>query len=81
MWEAAVWKFSWMGKCRPNWYEGRFRWKWMAYLAARFMAIQCDLLTPKLICLKDGIQTKDGFIDDWIESPYGIAWGIREVKE
>lgn len=46
-WEAHVWRFTLMGKSRQgNWYEGKFRWFWAAYLAARVMAFFCDCATP-----------------------------------
>jgi hypothetical protein len=69
-WQTEVWLFTIAGKSRRgNWYEGRFRWMWTAYLAARTMAIICDLLTPTRIVVDDEVQ----------ESPYGIRWGIRRL--
>jgi len=67
-WQAGVWRFTIVGKSRRgNWYEGRFRWFWLAYVAARLMAVLCAIVTPKEIIVGGEVQ----------DSPYGIAWGIE----
>lgn len=54
-WEVHVWRTVHGEKSRlGNWYEGRFRWFWLAYLAARWMALVCDAETPEICCY--GIQ-------------------------
>ena len=70
-WQVNVWRFTIAGKSRRgNWYEGCFRWFWMAYFVARTMALLCDFVTPKYI-----------FVDGVYESPHGIKWAIRDLKE
>lgn len=55
MWEAHVCRTVHGQKSAAgNWYEGRFRWFWTAYLAARCWAWLCDLNTPDSCCY--GIQ-------------------------
>ena len=79
-WEAHVWRFTFMGKSKAgNWYEGQFRWFWTAYIAARWMALMCDLATPRKIWVKDAIMTLDGYKDELQDSPYGIRWGIKKL--
>lgn len=71
-WQADVWRFTARGKSRRgNWYEGKFRWFWAAYIAARLMALMCDIATPKYIFVDGEAQ----------ESPYGIKWGIRDLRK
>jgi hypothetical protein len=69
-WKVEVFRYSIHGKSRRgNWYEGRFRWRWAAYIAARVMAVLCDCVTPTWIMV-------DG---EWQEYPLGIRWEIREA--
>lgn len=79
--EVHVFKYSFNGKCRgPNYYEGKFKRLWTAYLMARFMAWMCDLNTPRHIIVKDAIMTRDGYRDEVQENPVGIRWGIIDRK-
>lgn len=79
-WEAHVWRYTFMGKSRSgNWYEGQFRWFWTAYLAVRVMALMCDWVTPTKVYVEyDMWGSNEKYIEEQ-DSPYGIAWGIREI--
>lgn len=79
-WEAQVWRFTFMGKSRSgNWYEGKFRWFWMAYLAARFWAFMCDWVTPKYVYVEYDVWGSEEKYIERQDSPYGIAWGVKPV--
>lgn len=81
MWEAHVWRFTFMGKSRQgNWYEGKFRWFWTAYLAARVMAFLCDVVTPTKVYVEYDVRGSDRKIVEAQDSPYGIAWGVRKAE-
>lgn len=80
-WEAHVWRFTFMGKSRQgNWYEGTFRWRWLAYVAARWMAFVCDVVTPRFVYVEYDVRGSDRKYIERQDSPYGIAWGIRKVE-
>ena len=79
-WEAHVWRYTFMGKSRQgNWYEGTFRYRWMAYVAARFMALMCDWATPTKVYVEYDVWGRDEKYIEEQDSPYGIAWGVRQV--
>lgn len=78
-WQADVWRFTFMGKSRSgNWYEGQFRWFWMAKLAARFMALMCDIATPKKLYFTYDVRGGGTTVEEQ-DSPYGIAWGVKKL--
>lgn len=79
-WEAHVWRYTFMGKSRAgNWYEGQFRWFWMAHLAARFWALMCDIVTPTKVYVEYDMWGSDEKYIEEQDSPYGIAWGVKPV--